>query len=476
VTTGGAPTGFALTETGGTWGSATEITMTSTLGAGGAELSAVSCTSAGNCGAEGAGVYSDADVHGGLAYIPFTVSETGGTWGTAALIPGLATLNVGLIGVANAISCTSTGNCSTGGNYTDALGNDQAFVADESNGTWGNAEEVPGTSTLNVGAALVNSISCTSPGNCGASGGYSTATLPEDFVVNETNGTWGNAVEVPGFAALAVGGSSAIINPISCSSAGNCSSGGGYIDTLGDYDAYVVTEKNGTWGDAIQAPGSAALNTAGGAQITAISCSTDSGCGAGGYYAVGSQFQALVTDMAPLFIPQAALSLTSKSGKIGTSLKLTTSGGSGTGGVTFSVVNGTAKGCALSGTSLKATSAGTCVVTATKAGDSTYLAATSTTSVVMALPARPGAVTVQFAGSSSALSAADKSALTTLSKKLVKGASITVTGSAKGNAKLAKSRASVVASFLSGKDQTHATVKTVTTSAGNSATVVTTKQ
>jgi hypothetical protein len=225
VTTGGAPTGFALTETGGTWGAATEITMTSTLGAGGAELSAVSCTSAGNCGAEGAGVYSDADVHGGLAYIPFAVSETGGTWGTAALIPGLATLNVGLIGVANAISCTSTGNCSTGGNYTDALGNDQAFVADESNGTWGNAEEVPGTSTLNVGAALVNSISCTSPGNCGASGGYSTATLPEDFVVNETNGTWGNAEEVPGFAALAVGGSSAVINPISCSSAGNCSSG-----------------------------------------------------------------------------------------------------------------------------------------------------------------------------------------------------------------------------------------------------------
>jgi hypothetical protein len=300
------------------------------------------------------------------------------------------------------------------------------------------------------------------------------ATLPEDFVVNETNGTWGTALAVPGFSTLAVGGSSAIINPISCSSAGNCSSGGGYIDTLGAYDAYVVTEKNGTWGTAIEAPGSDALNTAGGAQITAISCSADSGCGAGGYYASGSQFQALVTDMAPLFIAQATLSLTSTSGKIGTALKLTTSGGSGTGAVTYSVVNGSAKGCAISGTSLKAASAGTCVVTVTKAGDSTYLAATSTKSVSMALPARPGAVTVQFVGSSSALSSAAKSALSALSKKLVKGASITVTGSAKGNARLAKSRASAVASYLSSRDQTHATIKT--SSGANSATVVTTKQ
>ena len=476
VTTGGAPTGFVLTETGGSWSAATEITMTSTLGTGGAELSAVSCTSPGNCGAEGAGVYQDTAVHGGLAYIPFEVSETGGTWGTPSLFPGLATLNVGLIGVPNAISCTATGDCSTGGSYTDALGNAQAFVADETKGTWGNAEEVPGTSTLNVGAALVNSISCTSPGNCGASGGYSTTSLPEDFVVNETNGTWGNAEEVPGFATLAIGGSAAIINPISCSSAGNCSSGGGYIDSLGAYQAYVVTEKDGTWGDAIEAPGSAALNTGGGAQITAIACSADSGCAAGGYYGVGTQFQALVTDMAPLFTPQTALSVTSTHGKVGTALRLTTSGGSGTGGVTFSVTDGSAKGCAIAGTSLKATSAGTCVVTATKAGDVTYLAATATTSVVMAAVARPGNVTVSFAANSSALSSADKSQLAALAKKLVQGASITVTGSAKGNAKLAKGRASAVASYLSGKDHTHASVKTVTTSSANTATVVTTKQ
>ncbi len=475
VTTGGAPTGFVLSETSGTWSSATEVTMTSTIGSGGAELNAVSCSSPGNCSAIGDGVYQDASVHGGLAYIPFIVDETNGTWGSPSLIPGISTLNVGLEAIAAAISCTSNGNCSGGGTYTDGLGNAQAFVVDETNGSWGNAVEVPGTSSLNVSAAVVESISCNSPGNCGASGLYTTSSLPEDFVVTETNGTWGDAVEVPGFSTLAIGGSAAIVNPISCSSAGNCSSGGGYIDALGNYEAYVVTQKNGTWGDALELPGSSALNTAGGGQVTAISCSPDSGCAVGGYYATGTQiFQALVSDMAPLFIPQTSLTLTSTHGKVGTALKLATSGGSGGGGVTYTVTDGSAKGCSIAGSSLKATSAGTCDVTATKAGDSTYLSISTTTSVAMALPAKPGSLTVEFSGSSAALSAAAKGALNALAKKLVAGASITVTGSAPGNAKLAKSRATAVAGYLAGRDKTHATIKTA--SGANAATVVTTKQ
>ncbi len=77
---------------------------------------------------------------------------------------------------------------------------------------------------------------------------------------------------------------------------------------------------------------------------------------------------------------------------------------------------------------------------------------------------------------SSTLSSAAKSELAALSKKLVERASVTVTGYAKGNANLAKSRATAVASYLSNKDDTHGTVKTVTTVGANSATVVTTKQ
>lgn len=82
---------------------------------------------------------------------------------------------------------------------------------------------------------------------------------------------------------------------------------------------------------------------------------------------------------------QATLLVTSTSGVTNTSLTLTTSGGSGTGLVTYAVTNGTATGCTVSGTapySLSSTSAGTCLVTATKASDGNYNSAKSVATTV----------------------------------------------------------------------------------------------
>ena len=87
---------------------------------------------------------------------------------------------------------------------------------------------------------------------------------------------------------------------------------------------------------------------------------------------------------------QAPLAVTSTAGTFGTPLTLTTSGGSGTGAVTFAVVNGTGSGCAISGSgpyTLNSTVAGTCLVTATKATDTNYLAISSAqTSVALTVP------------------------------------------------------------------------------------------
>ena len=82
---------------------------------------------------------------------------------------------------------------------------------------------------------------------------------------------------------------------------------------------------------------------------------------------------------------QAALVVTSTTGTFGTALTLTTSGGSGTGAVTYAAVNGTATGCTVSGTTpykLSSASAGTCLVTATKAGDANYNAISSSQTTV----------------------------------------------------------------------------------------------
>ena len=71
--------------------------------------------------------------------------------------------------------------------------------------------------------------------------------------------------------------------------------------------------------------------------------------------------------------------VTSISGTFGAPLTLTTSGGSGTGAVTYVVdAGGTATGCVISAGSAELdVSVGTCIVTATKAADGNYLVASS---------------------------------------------------------------------------------------------------
>jgi hypothetical protein len=138
-----------------------------------------------------------------------------GLWGTAEEVPGTAVLNTGGAAVVTSMSCASVGNCSAGGSYRDGSGHMQAFVVGETNGTWGNAKEVPGTAALNTGAdAAIAAVSCASAGNCGAGGVYTDGSHHRQaFVVSEANGTWGAAQEVPaGTAALNTGGNAAIIS------------------------------------------------------------------------------------------------------------------------------------------------------------------------------------------------------------------------------------------------------------------------
>jgi len=216
------------------------------------------------------------------------VNQVNGTWGNAEEVPGTAALNTGGGAVVNSVSCGSAGNCSAGGYYTDRSGYFQAFVVSQSNGTWGNAEEVPGTAALNTGGnAVVNSVSCASAGKCSAGGYYVNGSGQiEAFVVSLVNGTWGTAEEVPGTAARSARGS-AMVDSVSCASAGNCSAGITYGDgsTL---QAFVVNQVNGTWGTAEEVPGTAALNTGGDAAVNSVSCPAGGHCSAGGNYADSS--------------------------------------------------------------------------------------------------------------------------------------------------------------------------------------------
>lgn len=89
---------------------------------------------------------------------------------------------------------------------------------------------------------------------------------------------------------------------------------------------------------------------------------------------------------------QSTLVVTSTSATYGETLSLSSSGGSGTGAVTWSVVSGT---CSVSGATLTVGDAGSeCVVSATKASDTSYNAATSANTTVTIGKANQTALTV----------------------------------------------------------------------------------
>ena len=73
------------------------------------------------------------------------------------------------------MSCASPGNCVVGGDYHGDMvaGTDKAFVADETDGTWGAAQAVPGLTAINTrGSSYVTAVSCASVTDCAAGGSY----------------------------------------------------------------------------------------------------------------------------------------------------------------------------------------------------------------------------------------------------------------------------------------------------------------
>ena len=293
---------FVVNEANGVWGNAMEVLGSQGLNAGGlALISSVACGSPGNCTADGS--YTDAS----KLVQAFVVNEANGTWGNAIEIPGLATLNVGTEAASPQIWCSSNGNCSASGTYTDAANHEQVFVADDAGGTWTDAIEIPGTSALNLGGnATTTAVACGTAGNCSVVGFYTdAANHSQAFVANEAAGTWTDAIEIPGTGALNADGL-ALATAIDCSANGNCSAGGVYTDASNKVQAFVVNEADGTWASAVELPGTFTATTSGQAVLSTVACSADGSCGAGGEYIGGTNGQAFVADSpADVFVPKA---------------------------------------------------------------------------------------------------------------------------------------------------------------------------
>jgi hypothetical protein len=202
------------------------------------------------------------------------------------------------------VSCPSAGNCDAAGSYATGPGPFyyQPFLVRERNTRWGTAFEVPGAAALETASvARAASLACPSAGNCAVGGYYSGAGGSwQAFVASQRNGRWSQAIEVPGTAAVNIGGN-ATIESVSCPSPGNCAASGYYEASVyngstAKWQAYVVSQRDGTWGNAIAVLRAASVgdNTPG-AAAESVSCPSGGNCVAGGTYTGGSgRMQAFV--------------------------------------------------------------------------------------------------------------------------------------------------------------------------------------
>ncbi len=184
----------------------------------------------------------------------------------------------------------------------------------------------------------------------------------------------------------------------------------------------------------------------------------------------GDSFNVVDTAKIDVGQAQAALVIASVRATYGRTFALKTTGGSGTGALSFAVANGTATGCSTTGTTLKSATPGTCIVTATKANDATYASiSSSATTVTFAKLPIPGAVRVTFTNNSAALTGAARNAIVVLIRKLTIHSVVSITGYAKGNAALARRRAIAAETYLIQRLHVHVQLHWTTTLSTSSA-------
>jgi hypothetical protein len=294
---------FVATQTSGVWSNAVELPGLTALGLSStgyyeAPVNELTCVSNGNC------VLGGYLFDGNVSSSAYFATETAGVWAAAKAVTGLNALDSGSGGMILAIACSSLGNCTMGGTYSDVSSAPQAFVASEVNGTWNAAVEVPGTGALNTGGgevgtsggvfgAAVQTLSCPSDGNCTMVGWYQTLAGASDlFVDSESSGTWATASAMENLAALnagaAISNNGAAAAGLVCASVGNCDITGNYVDAAGTSEIFTDSELGGVFGAASELPGSSAFAPGGvpgafSGEVTSLSCSGLGECAMTGF-------------------------------------------------------------------------------------------------------------------------------------------------------------------------------------------------
>jgi hypothetical protein len=228
------------------------------------QLFSVACPPAGSCVA--VGTYASGEASGGDAMV---VSESDGVWNQASEIAPPSSPAPFVEARLDSVACPAAGSCVAIGEYLDGT-----MAVSESDGVWGQAIEIPGV--------VLRSIACRAPGSCVAIGTASGGATKIVGVI-ESGGVWG---EPQGIALPANDAPEYVVElaPLACQVSGPCVTVGSYTDTSHQQRALGVSESNGTW-----APASEIMSTpdlGGDARLYSVACPASGSCVADGLASV----------------------------------------------------------------------------------------------------------------------------------------------------------------------------------------------
>jgi PASTA domain-containing protein/List-Bact-rpt repeat protein len=192
----------------------------------------------------------------------------------------------------NAVSCASAGDCSAVGTYVDSSGNTAGLLLTETAGSWaaGIAAVLPANAAAGTNSAVsIGSVSCSSAGDCSAVGSYvDSSGNNEGLLLTQSAGSWAAGVEATLPANAATIFQAVALTSVSCPSAGTCSTVGTYLVSTGSNSlasqGLLVTETSGRWTSGADAalPPNADPNR--NAVLSSVSCPSSGNCSAVGTY------------------------------------------------------------------------------------------------------------------------------------------------------------------------------------------------
>lgn len=281
---------FLALERDGRWSAASEVGLPTPANADPyTVLSQAACASAARCVAVGS--YVDAQgVTQGLA-----VSVDGATVTTSVVSPPADASTYAGTSLAE-VACVRDGPCTAVGTYYDAAGAIEPLAVSSASPVWPEATaiELPLDAHANPHVLLYGyaGISCATAGDCATGGQYVDASgRYQGFLATESGGQWHRATRMPMPAGAQSGGANGGVVAVACPAPGRCRAGGAFLDGSGRYQALVVTEHGATWtGAPVRLPpGAATVGVDGG--LYALACPTAQGCVGIGSYERGASYQ-----------------------------------------------------------------------------------------------------------------------------------------------------------------------------------------